>query len=93
MASTVDELSIQWEEDGEIVVKEVDKKVLTKGAWTTIAFLTQDLDRKTGEYKPKKVSIRRYRKMNGEYKAQSKFNISNKKQALQLIEILNEWFS
>ena len=29
--------------------------------------------------------------MNGEYRAQSKFNISSKEQAQKLVEILNEW--
>ena len=35
--------------------------------------------------------IRRYRKVSGEYKVQSKFVISNKEQAKKIIAALQEW--
>ncbi len=38
MASTPDELTINYSEGGIDVVKELDKEVLSKGAWTTILF-------------------------------------------------------
>ena len=50
MAETIDELTIQYEEDGQVLRKQLDKEVLSKGSWTTIMFLYQDLDRKTGEH-------------------------------------------
>ena len=62
MAETIDELTIHYEEDGKVLRKEVAKEVLSKGAWATIMYLYQDLDRKTGEYGPRKISIRRYQK-------------------------------
>ena len=37
MAATIDELSIDYEDDGVLVVKELDREVLTRGAWTTMA--------------------------------------------------------
>ena len=49
MAESIDELTIHYEEDGRVVRKEIAKEVLSKGAWTTIMFLYQDLDRKTDE--------------------------------------------
>ena len=54
-------------------------------------YMYQDLDKKTEEFGPVKYSIRRYQKRNGEYSQRSKFNISNKAQALQIIEALNAW--
>ena len=42
MAETVDELTIRYEEDGIETVKELDKKILTKGAWSTVIFRYQD---------------------------------------------------
>jgi hypothetical protein len=42
MASTPDELTINWNEGGIDTVKELDKKILSKGAWTTILFRYQD---------------------------------------------------
>ena len=38
MASTVDEITINYEEDGIQLVKELDREVLSKGGWTTIMF-------------------------------------------------------
>jgi len=92
MAETVDEITIKYEKDGAPLVKELDKEILSKGAWTTIMFLYQDLDPKTKEYGPQKISIRRYKKINGEYRQQSKFNIGSAKQAKHIVDIINKWY-
>ena len=91
MASTVDELTINYEEDGIQVVKELDKIVLTKGAWSTIIYRYQDWDRKKEAYGPDKYTIRRYQKRSGEYQPKSKFNISSKDQARAIIDALTTW--
>ena len=38
MASTVDEISIRYEEDGQELVRELQKEVLSRGSWATIMF-------------------------------------------------------
>lgn len=91
MATTVDEITINYEEDGVLLCKEVDKEILTKGTWATLMFKYQDLDKATGEYKAPKISIRRYQKRSGEYKTMSKFNISSIAQAQKVCEILQKW--
>ncbi len=91
MAETIDELSISYEEDGIEVVKQLDKEVLSKGAWSTVVFKYQDWDRAKETYSDDKYTIRRYRKTGGVYRQQSKFNISSKAQALKLIEVLRKW--
>jgi hypothetical protein len=92
MASTVDEITINFsEEDGTQVCKEVEKEILTKGSWATIMFKYQDLDRANGEFKAPKISIRRYQKRNGEYKTKSKFNISSIAQAQKVMDVLKKW--
>ena len=91
MASSVDELTINYTEDGVDVVKELDKVVLSKGAWCTLMFRYQDWNRAKEEYGPDKYSIRRYQKRNGEYQSKSKFNISSKAQAQGIIEALQGW--
>jgi hypothetical protein len=91
MASTVDEITINYEEDGVLLCKEVTKEILTKGTWATIMFKYQDLDKNTGEFKAPKISIRRYQKRNGEYKTMSKFNISSIAQAQKVYEVLKKW--
>ena len=72
-------------------VKGVDNVFLTKGAGATVMFRYQDLDRKTGDFGPDKYTIRRYQKRNGEYSQRSKFNISSRDQASQIINALTKW--
>ena len=93
MAETVDELTVEYLEGEEMTVKELDKIVLTKGAWATLMYRYQDLDRKTGDFGPEKYTIRRYQKRNGEYSQRSKFNISSKDQAKSIIQTLTKWTS
>jgi len=91
MASDVEELTVNYEEDGQMVVKELDKRVLTKGAWSTIIYRYQDWNRSKEEYGPDKYSIRRYQKRNGQYQPKSKFNISSADQARKIIAALEDW--
>ena len=91
MASDVQELTINYTEEDILIVKELDKEVLTKGAWSTVMYRYQDWDRQKETYGPDKYTIRRYRKINNEYRQQSKFNISNRKQARQIIDALSKW--
>lgn len=93
MAETVDELTIEYTDEGQVTVKELDKEVLTKGAWATVMYRYQDWDRKKEEYGPDKYSIRRYQKRNGEYVQKSKFNISSKDQAVKIISALQKWMA
>lgn len=92
MAETVDELTIHYEEDGRVLRREVAKEVLSKGSWTTIMFLYQDLDRTSGEFGPHKISIRRYQKREGTYLPRSKFEISSVAQAHSICRKIAEWF-
>ncbi|VAX09823.1 FIG00761558: hypothetical protein [hydrothermal vent metagenome] len=91
MATTVDELTVDYTEDEQLVSKQLDKIVLTKGAWSTIMYRYQDWDRKKEEYGPEKYSIRRYQKRNGEYQQKSKFNISSRAQAEKIVAALQSW--
>lgn len=93
MAENIDEITINFEdESGTLLVKELAKEVLTRGSWSTIMFLYQDYDSKTEGYSEPKATIRRYRKSGGQFRQQSKFNISGKKQARQISEILQKWY-
>lgn len=93
MAETVDELSVDFTEEGVLVTKQLDKVVLSKGAWATILYRYQDWDRAKGEYGPEKYTIRRYQKRHGQYQQKSKFNISSKEQAQKIVDALQQWIS
>ena len=91
MSENVDELTVNYEEDGVMVVKELDKEVLTKGSWATLLFRYQEFDQAKGEFGPDKFTIRRYQKRNGQYLAKAKFNISSVAQAEKIVETLRRW--
>lgn len=93
MSETIDELTINYEEDGLLKVKELDKVILTKGAWSTIMFQFQNWDAAKDAYKAPAYAIRRYQKRNGAYVLKSKFNISSNDQAQKIIDALNKWIA
>jgi len=93
MAETVEELTVTYEDGGIETVKELDKKVLSKGAWATVIYKYKDWNRTKEEYGADKFTIRRYQKRNGEYMPKSKFNISSEKQAKEIIDALQEWLA
>ena len=91
MAENIEDITIAYEEDGQVVVEELDKEVLTKGAWTTILFRYRQFNPQQDDFGPERYLIRRYKKMGGTFRPQSKFNITNKKQARQIVETLSRW--
>ncbi len=90
MFETIDDITMTYEEEEIVLVKELAKEVLTRGAWTTIIFKFQEWNKKNEEYGKEKYSIRRYQKRNGEFSQKSKFNISNTEQAKKVIETLQK---
>ncbi|MBW5802729.1 hypothetical protein FIV31_04240 [Coxiella endosymbiont of Ornithodoros amblus] len=93
MVESVDDLSVEYVEYGVVTLKELDKVVLTKGAWCTILFKIQTWSRSKQEYNPVSYTIRRYQKRNGEFKQRSKFTISSNDQAQKIIDTLSKWIS
>lgn len=91
MAENIDEITINYEEDGKLIVKELEKEILTRGAWTTIVFRYQQWEPAKEAYSADHYTIRRYQKKGGSYSQKSKFNITNREQGAKLAEILQRW--
>lgn len=91
MAETVDELTVNYSEDGIDIVQEIDKAILSRGGWATVIFRYREWSRAKEAYGPEKYTIRRYQKRSGEFRQQSKFNISSKAQAEAVIGALQKW--
>lgn len=91
MTETANDITISFTENGVEITKELDKQILSKGAWTTILFKYQEWNNAKNEYGPFKYSIRRYQKRNNQYWQKSKFNISSDDQAKKIIETLTGW--
>ncbi len=93
MAETIDEVSYDWEDEGKLVRRQIKKEVLTRGAWATVMFLYEDLDRKTEKFGEPKIAIVRFKKSGGQYRRQSSFNISSRKQAEAMIAVIERWYA
>ena len=91
MAETIDDLTVNYEEDGVLLTKECDKVILSRGAWTTILFRFVQWDPKKDAYGPDRYAIRRYKKSGDTYRVQSKFAISSRDQAKKIIDALAGW--
>ena len=94
MASTIDDICIDYtDENGDQIVKQLDKIVLSRGASTTILFLYTEWDRKKSCWGAPKARVERFQKKNGEYRSQSKFKFSSAKQAQQIIDAFQDWIA
>lgn len=92
MAETIDAISLDWwDEDGVQRVRQLRKEVLSRGAWTTILFAFQELDRGGESWGPVKFRVARYQKRGGRFLPQSKFTFSSAKQAQQVAATLGQW--
>jgi hypothetical protein len=91
MSEKAEDLTVNYSEAGQQLVEELDKQILSKGGWTTILFRYREWDPKKEAFGDDKYTIRRYQKRGGEYRQQSKFNISSRDQARQIVETLQRW--
>jgi hypothetical protein len=91
MSEKAEDLTVNYSEAGQQLVEELDKQILSKGGWTTILFRYREWDPKKEAFGDDKFTIRRYQKRGGEYRQQSKFNISSRDQARQIVETLERW--
>ena len=91
MTEKTEDLTVNYSEGDQQIVEELDKQILSKGSWTTILFRYREWDSKKEDFGDDKYTIRRYQKRGGEYRQQSKFNISSRDQARQIVETLTRW--
>ncbi|MEJ5241957.1 MAG: hypothetical protein WHT64_00150 [Desulfomicrobiaceae bacterium] len=92
MAETIDAITLDWwDEHGVQRVRQLRKEVLSRGAWTTIVFAFQELERDGETWGPVKFRLARYQKRGGRFLPQSKFTFSSSKQVRQVIAALGHW--
>ncbi|AKQ33639.1 hypothetical protein [Candidatus Coxiella mudrowiae] len=91
MSETIDDLTVEYVEDGIVTLRQLDKVILTKGAWCTILYKIQTWNRSKQAYNPVSYTIRRYQKRSGEFKQRYKFTISSNEQAQKIVDALTKW--
>lgn len=93
MFEDIDEVTINYEEDGVQVIQELDREIISRGAWATVLFRYRQWERSRDGYGPDRFTLRRYRRVGGEYRQQAKFNISSVEQARKIVEVLSRWIA
>jgi leucyl-tRNA synthetase len=89
----IEDVTINYEEDGVQVIQELDKEIISRGAWATVLFRYRQWERSREGYGPDRYTLRRYRRTGGEYRQQAKFNISSVEQARRIVEVLSRWIA
>jgi hypothetical protein len=88
------ELTIRYEEAGVVVVEELAHAVLAASpTWTTVAFLSRERDKVSGEFGGPRVSLRRYKKRGGRFVVDKHFTLTTRAQALALQAALGTWLA
>ena len=76
MAENINDITVNYEEEGELVVEELEKVILNRGAWTSILFRYRERERQSGQMGPPKATLRRYQKYQGVFKKRDAINLS-----------------
>ncbi len=87
----LDEVQYDLEVDGEQVRQQLARRVWEKAGWATVAISFRERD-KEGEWKPPKLALLRFRKLDEVWKKQASLTMSGP-EAAQLSAALAEWFS
>jgi len=90
MAENINDITVNYEEEGEVLVEELEKVILNRGAWTSILFRYRERDRRTGEMGAPKATLRRFQKYQGVFKKRDAINLSAET-ARTLIDTLQNW--
>ncbi len=89
---TLEAITINYEEEGILIIKELEKEIISKkAAWVTALFRYQEWNAKKEEYSADKFAIYRYQMRGGEYRTQAKFKLTDIDQAKALVKILGNW--
>ncbi|MDR2459573.1 MAG: hypothetical protein LBE38_02135 [Deltaproteobacteria bacterium] len=86
----ISDLTITYEEDGQVLMEELDKIVIQKGVWAVILYRYREMNQKLGDFGPPKACLRRYQKTKGIYKKRDSVNLS-KDSAITLRDQLDNW--
>ncbi len=92
MAENINDITVNYEEEGELLVEELDKVILNRGAWTSIVFRYRERNRQSGEMGPPKATLRRYQKYQGVFKKRDAINLSADA-ARTLSTVLQTWLN
>lgn len=85
----IDDLVLDYDEDA--AVEEVGRRVLSRGPWTTVAFLVKTRRGPDAEWEGPFLWLHRYQKVAQGLKLVSRFHTTEPEQLESLLEALESW--
>ncbi len=89
----LDDIRWDWEEDGRLVRRELDRRTFARGGWATVLFLFQELDLERDAWQPAKVAVVRFQKLRGLWKKHAAWNLAGETDVASVVEALTAWFA
>jgi hypothetical protein len=87
-------LTVRFEEGGVLQVEELARVVVAVSpAWATLAFLARERDKTTGQWRPPRVQLRRYKRRGGRFVVDKHFTLTGRAQAEAVAGALLAWFA
>jgi two-component SAPR family response regulator len=87
----LDEISLDVEEQGVLLKKQIAKSIIAKGSWPVAVFLYRELDEKKKDYGTLKTGIYKFRKIQDSYRIQGKINLPSFDDAVELAKVILKW--
>jgi len=87
----LDEVQYDLEQDGVQVREQLARRIWEKAGWATVAISFRERDRE-GEWKPAKLALLRFRRLDEVWKKQASLTLSGD-DAAELGAALAEWFA
>jgi hypothetical protein len=86
----LDEVQYDLEIDGELVRKQLGRRVWERAGWATIAIAFAERDRDEAAWKPPKVALLRFRRVHGAWQRQAATTLHGE-EALALADTIASW--
>ena len=85
----IDDLVLEYDEESGL--EELGRRVLSRGPWTTVAFLVKTRSGPGADWEGPQLWLHRYQKVPQGWKLVSRFHTTASDQLTQLLEALKSW--
>ncbi len=88
----LDDLSYDVEQDGQLVRRQLDRRVVEHRGWATAIYLYQELDPRTETWRPARAAVVRFRRQHDRWRKHAAITIGSAAVAEALASALAGWF-
>jgi hypothetical protein len=88
----LDELSYDLEEDGRLIRRQLDRRVVEHRGWATVVVLYQELDARTDAWRPPRAVVMRFRRQHDRWRKHAAITIGSAAVGEAIALALTAWF-